>query len=256
MGRKPKIFLRAGLLLVVLAAAVGFLAWSARHRETAGTEEQSDMAAEVFSPTPSLIPTPEATKTPTPTPDPYPGKPDVNTHSWEFLLANPWRSVETYQPKVKQIEGIELDERIIEPMQRFVADARAQGYEVILASGYRGYDEQKWLFDMKVAEEGEEKAATIVARPGTSEHQTGLAADITDGYYDIKKPEILEQTGLYQWMSTHCQDYGFIVRYPDGKKDITGIIYEPWHFRYVGVPAATYIMENDLTLEEFLERYE
>ena len=61
---------------------------------------------------------------------------------------------------------------------------------------------------------------------------------------------------MYQWMSAHCQEYGVIVRFPKGKEDVTGIIYEPWHFRYVGVEAATYIMEHDLTLEEFLELYE
>ena len=69
------------------------------------------------------------------------------------------------------------------------------------------------------------------------------------------KGESLEDTELYQWMSAHCQEYGFIVRFPKGKEDVTGIIYEPWHFRYVGIEAATYIMENDLTLEEFLELY-
>ena len=94
-----------------------------------------------------------------------------------------------------------------------------------------------------------------MARPGTSEHQTGLCCDITDRYYEMKDRS-LENTELYQWMSAHCQEYGFIVRFPDGKEDVTGIIYEPWHFRYVGKEAAAYIMEHDLTLEEFLELYQ
>ena len=187
-------------------------------------------------------------------PDPYPGRPAVDTDSWEFILANPTHSVKEYEPKVAALEGIELDERIIPAMKAFVEAARAEGLSVVLASGYRGYAEQTWLFQEKVSEYGEERAETIVARPGTSEHQTGLAADITDAYYDIKKQE-LEYTDLYEWMSRHCQEYGFIVRYPKDKEDITGIIYEPWHFRYVGIPAATYIMEQGITLEEFLERY-
>ena len=66
----------------------------------------------------------------------------------------------------------------------------------------------------------------------------------------------LESTATYQWMSQHCHEYGFIVRFPKGKDDITGIMYEPWHYRYVGVPAATYIMEHGLTLEEFVELYQ
>lgn len=101
----------------------------------------------------------------------------------------------------------------------------------------------------------EEEAAAIVAPPGTSEHQTGLACDITDQYYELKNSS-LEDTALFQWMSQHCQEYGFIVRYPKDKEDVTGIIYEPWHFRYVGEEAAAYIMEHGLCLEEFLALYE
>ena len=139
-------------------------------------------------------------------------------------------------------------------MQEFVAAARAEGLSVYLSSGYRDYATQNYLYQRKVGQYGEEVAKTIVAPPGTSEHQTGLACDITDHYYEFKDSS-LENTALYQWMSQHCQEYGFIVRFPKGKEDITGIIYEPWHFRYVGVEAATYIMENDLCLEEFLELY-
>ena len=104
-------------------------------------------------------------------------------------------------------------------------------------------------------EAAKQEAARWVAVPGTSEHQTGLACDITDQYYEFKDSS-LENTALYQWMSQHCQEYGFIVRYPKDKEDVTGIIYEPWHFRYVGVEAATYIMEHGLCLEEFVALYQ
>ena len=182
--------------------------------------------------------------------------PDIDPESWELILANPTHSIADYHPKTAVFEDVELDERIIPDMEAFVEDARSQGLEVVMNSGYRSYEEQQWLFDKKVQQyDGdEETAATIVARPGTSEHQTGLAADITDGWYEFKN-ESLEDTELYQWMSTHCQDYGFIVRFPKGKEEITGIIYEPWHFRYVGKEAAAYIMEHQLTLEEFLASY-
>ncbi len=196
--------------------------------------------------------TPEPT--PTPTPDPYADKPDIDINSWEYVLANPWNSIEDYYPDVVQIEDIEVDYRIYDAMEAFVSDCRAAGNTVYLSSGYRSYDLQKYLFEKKCEEYDEETAATIVARPGTSEHQTGLAADITEEYYEYKSA-ILEDTAMYQWMEAHCQDYGFIVRFPDGKEDITGIIYEPWHFRYVGVEAATYIMEHNLTLEEFVALY-
>ena len=182
--------------------------------------------------------------------------PDIDPESWELILANPTHSISDYHPKTAPFEDVELDERIIPDMEAFVEAARSQGLEVVMNSGYRSYEEQQWLFDNKVQQyDGdEETAATIVARPGTSEHQTGLAADITDGWYEFKN-ESLEDTDLYQWMSTHCQDYGFIVRFPKGKEDVTGIIYEPWHFRYVGKEAAAYIMEHQLTLEEFLASY-
>lgn len=197
----------------------------------------------------------EPEETPVPV-DPYADKPDIDIDSWEFILANSTHSIEEYEPDLDAIEDIYLDYRVIGPMESFVWDAREEGLDVVLASGYRGYDEQSWLFEMKVEQAGgdEEEAATVVARPGTSEHQTGLAADITDDYYEFKTEE-LENTALYQWMSTHCQDYGFIVRFPKGKEDVTGIIYEPWHFRYVGETAAKYIMEKGLCLEEFIELY-
>ena len=183
-------------------------------------------------------------------------RPAVDIDSWEFVLANSWNSVAEYKPETGTVEGIELDKRIVPAMEEFLQDARSEGMSVVLASGYRSYEEQSWLFQEKVYQYGDEDAAAaIVARPGTSEHQTGLAADITDQYYEIKK-QSLEETALYQWMQEHCQEYGFIVRFPEGKEEITGIIYEPWHFRYVGKEAAAYIMENDLTLEEFLELYQ
>ena len=181
--------------------------------------------------------------------------PDIDISSWEYVLANAEHSIGEYTPELGEIEGQKLDQRILEPMQQFVADARAEGLSVFLSSGYRGFEEQQYLFNRKVEQYGEEKAATIVSRPGTSEHQTGLACDITDEYYELKD-ESLENTALYQWMSKHCQEYGFIVRYPKDKEEITGIIYEPWHFRDVGVEAATYMVEHNLCLEEFVALYQ
>ena len=220
-------------------------------RETTGTDGDTVSQANGDESYVTAV-TPEPTATPTP--DPYADKPDIDINSWEYILANPWNSIEDYYPDVVQIEDIEVDYRIYDAMEAFVSDCRAAGNTVYLSSGYRSYDLQKYLFEKKCEEYDEETAATIVARPGTSEHQTGLAADITEEYYEYKNAS-LEDTAMYQWMEAHCQEYGFIVRFPDGKEDVTGIIYEPWHFRYVGVEAATYIMEHDLTLEEFVALY-
>ena len=99
-----------------------------------------------------------------------------------------------------------------------------------------------------------ELAAQVVAVPGTSEHQTGLAADIMDEVYPYLN-DWQEHTEAQKWLMEHCTEYGFILRYPENKQDITKVIYEPWHFRYVGKEVAEYITENDLCLEEFLELY-
>lgn len=187
--------------------------------------------------------------------DPYRDRPDIDPDDWMYILANPWNDIGDYTPELETLEGQQFDERIIGPMQEMADAARAKGLHVFLSSGYRSYETQTYLYNRKVSQYGEAVAQTIVAKPGTSEHQTGLCCDITDQYYEMKDAS-LENTQMYKWMSQHCDEYGFIVRFPKGKEDITGIIYEPWHFRYVGKEAAAYIMEHDLTLEEFLELYQ
>lgn len=186
--------------------------------------------------------------------DPYRDRPDIDPDDWMYILANPWNDIGDYTPELVSLEGQQFDVRIAEDMKAMAEAARAEGLSVVLSSGYRSYATQTYLFNRKVSQYGEAVAETIVARPGTSEHQTGLCCDITDRYYEMKDAS-LENTQMYKWMSEHCDEFGFIVRFPKGKEDVTGIIYEPWHFRYVGVEAATYIMEHDLTLEEFLALY-
>lgn len=242
MKKKTLLYVLIGILVVAVAAGA---VWGIYN-----IFKIDDAEAVVSTPTPEPTPMPE----PTPEPTPEHDWPDVDITSWEFLLANPEHDIGEYAPTLATLESQQFDERIIEPMTDFVEAARAEGLNVYLSSGYRDYATQNYLYQRKIGQYGEEVAKTIVAPPGTSEHQTGLACDITDRYYEFKDSS-LENTALYQWMSQHCQEYGFIVRFPKDKEDVTGIIYEPWHFRYVGVEAATYIMENDLCLEEFLELY-
>ena len=99
--------------------------------------------------------------------------------------------------------------------------------------------------------EAQKVGGTIVKRPGFSEHNCGLAMDV-GGSGDYTLEQTFANTPAYTWLMEHCADYGFILRFPEGKEDITGVIYEPWHYRYVGVEAARYIMDNDLCLEEYL----
>ena len=170
--------------------------------------------------------------------DPYRDRPDIDPDDWMYILANPWNEIGDYTPELASLEGQQFDVRIVDDMEAMAEAARAEGLSVVLSSGYRSYATQVYLFNRKV----------------TSEHQTGLCCDITDRYYEMKDAS-LENTQMYKWMSEHCHEFGFIVRFPKGKEDVTGIIYEPWHFRYVGEEAAAYIMEHELTLEEFLALY-
>ncbi len=241
-------------------------------------QEPSAPAAEPEEELPIETPEPTPTPTPTPTIDPnspvgkaaalgLPKPPDIDITSWEFLMANPDHSIEEYEPPLAEYHArsvsdymssydeLYFDERIFDPITQFSMGAVEAGNKVFLSSGYRSYNTQVGLFNRKLGQGySEEEAAKIVARPGTSEHQTGLCCDITDRPYDFKTTD-LENTELYKWMSAHCHEYGFIVRFPKEKEDITKIMYEPWHFRYVGVEAATYMVENNLCYEEFYDLY-
>lgn len=160
--------------------------------------------------------------------------------------------------------GQQVDRRIAESLKAFLDAGEAAGYPLQIISGYRTFERSRYLLEREInarknmglsQEEAERVAAMWVAPPGTSEHNTGLAADIISLDYYMTHGD-LEESFEYDapaiWMSEHCAEYGFILRYPKGKTDVTGIGFEPWHFRYVGVENATYIMANGLTLEEFL----
>lgn len=131
-------------------------------------------------------------------------------------------------------------------------DAKKVGINLIGISGYRPYDYQKVIYNNKISRDGVKEANKYVAKPGTSEHQSGLVMDILSTEY-TNLDEGFENTNAYKWLSKNMSKYGFILRYPKGKESITGYQYEPWHLRYVGVDAAKDISEKQLTLEEYLE---
>ena len=129
-----------------------------------------------------------------------------------------------------------------------------------VASAYRSYDDQRTVFNATMHDwinqgytplNAYDETKKSVAVPGTSEHATGLCVDIIASYYQ-ELDDAQGDTAEQQWLMEHCWEYGFILRYPEDKADITGIIYEPWHYRYVGAEAAKEIHEQDLTLEEYL----
>lgn len=186
---------------------------------------------------------------------------------WNLTLVNFENALpEDFEPEeLAEVDnGYVADSRIADATKKMIAAAREEDVRIIAISAYRDYDYQTDLYNNKVqrlqsekgysVEKARKEAATVVAYPGTSEHQLGLALDLVDARH-VQLDESQENTDAYKWLKEHCQEYGFIVRYPNGKTDITGIIYEPWHFRYVGEEAAKFIMEKGITLEEYLEDY-
>ncbi|MBT2695084.1 M15 family metallopeptidase [Bacillus sp. ISL-55] len=140
-----------------------------------------------------------------------------------------------------------------EALEKMFVGARNDGIELAAVSGYRSYGRQETLFNAEVNKVGEEKALQAVARPGSSEHQTGLTMDISSKTNNFNLNEQFGSTKEGVWLAHNAHKYGFILRYPRGKEGITGYMYEPWHFRYVGIKAATEIYENEWTLEEYFE---
>lgn len=137
--------------------------------------------------------------------------------------------------------------------EKMAQDAKKQGFELVAFSTYRSYEYQATLYNSYVARDGKEKADRYSARPGYSEHQTGLAFDIGEkGREDLWLEEAFGESPAGKWLAENAHKYGFILRYPKGKENITGYMYEAWHFRYLGVELATKVKESGLTLEEYL----
>ena len=182
---------------------------------------------------------------------------------WNLLLVNKQHPVpENHTFELGTIAGaMECDARILPELFAMLKAAKDEGISLSVCSPYRDISRQKILFDRKIKlhmgngysyMEAYKKASQIVTVPGASEHQIGLALDIISSDY-TSLDEGFGNTAAGKWLKEHSKEYGFILRYPKGKEYITGIDFEPWHFRYVGKEAATIIMDNGITLEEFVE---
>ena len=139
---------------------------------------------------------------------------------------------------------------IKEYVDKLINDAQELGLPIIVDSGYRSFKYQQVILDALIKEKGDE-AFKLVALPGASEHQTGLAIDFA--YYEngIYNDDVKENDKEAIWLKNNAWKYGFILRYPKGKENVTGYNFEPWHFRFVGLKLAKYLFKNDLTLEEY-----
>lgn len=181
---------------------------------------------------------------------------------WCLILTNAEYPVpEDYAVTLKDVPGTDqkIDERIYEPLMNMLEAMKAEGLSPVVCSGYRTLDKQEKLFNRKVSayvkkgrskEESYALARQTLSVPGSGEHCLGLAVDFyTRSYHQLERA--FEKTPEGKWLREHAQDYGFTLRYDEGKEEITGIEYEPWHFRYVGIDVARYLKEHNLSLEEF-----
>ncbi len=191
---------------------------------------------------------------------------DINEElPWYMVLVNGDTPMEEgYVPELTELEpGYSVDSRIAKAAKEMLADAKKAGLHVIICSAYRSVERQENVFSESMKSRIDNgmdywdafyETSLNVALPGTSEHALGLALDLISNQY-TELDERQEHTREAKWLAENCHKYGFILRYPPEKTEITGIIYEPWHYRYVGVEDATKIMQMDVTLEEYLEKY-
>lgn len=174
-----------------------------------------------------------------------------------LVVVNKYNPIPTnYNSKIIDYKDVKINSIIKNDLDNMINDAAKLGLKIYPSSGYRSVERQTMLFNKQVSkckkqgyksETAESVAATVVARPRTSEHHTGLAIDfneIRDDFYKTKE---------YNWLIKNAAEYGFILRYPKDKIDITNVIYEPWHFRYVGKEFAKEIIRTGLCYEEYIE---
>ncbi len=180
--------------------------------------------------------------------------------SWKTILVNRWNPIpENYRVELTELSnGQRVDSRIYPSLQAMFDDARASGIYPVVGSGFRTKKKQQSLMDQKIAayesegyakSEAKTLAEQWVAIPGTSEHELGIAVDINGDRQNS------DNKAVYKWLANNAHKYGFILRYPEDKTYITGVAYEPWHYRYVGRELAEELKESGLCLEEHINRF-
>ena len=259
------------LLILAAVAILIFIIIGPKDNPTVDTPPQPGISAAPdvsASPAPSDEPSvpvfsgessdPEPSQTPSEPPAP----PSVDEAPWNLTLANAWHPLpEDWEIETQKLSnGLAVDTRIYDALTAMLNACKAEGLSPIVCSAYRTISKQQELFDRKINkymadglsyDEAYTAASSIVAIPGTSEHNLGLAVDICAASYQVLNSAQAD-TKEQQWLMEHCAEFGFILRYPRDKQDITGIIWEPWHYRYVGVELAQEITDSGLCLEEYL----
>ena len=240
------------LLLIAVVAGVVVVVRDVRASESPSATADAVPAGTSSSPTaePSS-PAPASSSPAEPTFDRTQLSIDDPASIWVVVdKARPLAPLDYAPADLVPVGGHQLRAEAAVAMSDMLAAAAAEGLTITVQSAYRSYDYQVGVFSNQVSRFGEARAEIQVARPGFSEHQTGLGADIGGGGCDIES--CFATTAEGQWVAAHGHEYGYVIRYPDGKQDVTGFKYEPWHVRYVGVALATEMHRTGVpTLEEF-----
>ncbi|TDS85554.1 M15 family metallopeptidase [Nesterenkonia aurantiaca] len=274
MYRRRRVLV-ALLLLGALALTVFLLprAWdgvrAALDVDQTLSEVRGDQVPDAQDASPDSEQTPEPAPEASPEPSPEPSPERASEPSWDpdsiHVLVNPQNPLEPedYAPTDLEVPEVRtttenqlmLREPAAEALEQLIAAAAEDGQVLAMTSGYRSYDAQVSLYANRHASVGTEATDELVARPGYSEHQTGLAADVIS----IENPECIQghcfaETPEGQWVAEHAADHGFVIRYLEGAEQITGYEFEPWHLRYVGEETAQEVSAEGLTLEEYWDQ--
>ncbi|MGG2083433.1 M15 family metallopeptidase [Lysinibacillus pakistanensis] len=253
--KKSRLLLIIGAIISVALIVSIFVVYNYKNKQVSNEPEKQSLTTE---PTKNDSVATEEPKKTTEKPSEPEQQPDENgylpnqtlptepTYINGILLANKiYPLPSTFAPRENKEARQALD--------KMLAAAKKQGFDFVAFSGYRSFDYQTTLYNNYVNRDGQAAADRYSARPGYSEHQTGLAFDIGErGKENLWLTEEFGETPAGQWLLTNAQDYGFILRFPKNKEDITGYMYESWHYRYVGVDIAKEIKKKDITLEEYL----
>ena len=178
----------------------------------------------------------------------------ANIQNSYYVLVNKYNYLnKNFVPKnLVKIDNTKLDIIAAREFENMRKEAKSENLNIVAISGYRSYEYQDNLYNKYVEHDSKEKADTYSARPGHSEHQTGLAVDISDGK---KAYTEFQNTKEFEWMQKNAYKFGFILRYPKEKEYITGYVYESWHYRYVGLEIALYIKKHNITFDEYYVKF-
>lgn len=254
------------LLLILLALVVGGIFLGIKQLRKEGPEEPSASQSQPEEPEEPSESQPERSE-PEPSEPEEPSKPEpppiTETNAWMLVLASAQSPLpEGYAPPelATVTTGYQVDSRMVPDLTQMINDAKQEGVSLMICSAYRSEARQNELYENKIQEhrdrgypesEAVAAAATIVLPPGTSEHQTGLALDIVTPEYQMLNDGYAETTAA-KWLAANAWRYGFVLRYPKDKEDVTKVIFEPWHYRYVGREHAEAMYEGDYCLEQYI----